>query len=231
MKMTANGKNFRVAEKFVSINGEGMRAGQLAVFIRFCGCNLRCSYCDTAWTWEYDAPDMMFEEMSAKEILAYIRQTGVRNVTLTGGEPLCRSGILDLLRLLASEEVLSVEIETNGSQDLTEICKMANRPHLTVDYKLPGSGMEQYMHLASFKLLDKRDVVKFVCGSCEDLQRACEIIREFSLVERTNVYLSAVFGRIEPAEIVEFMKEQCLNGVNLQLQMHKFIWRPDMKGV
>jgi 7-carboxy-7-deazaguanine synthase len=226
-----NMSEFRVAEKFVSINGEGMRAGQLAVFIRFCGCNLRCSYCDTAWAWEFDAPDMSFEVMTAEEILAYIRGTGVLNVTLTGGEPLNRPGILDLLRLLAADEALSVEIETNGSQDLAEICKLTNRPHLTVDYKLPGSGMERHMHLPSFALLDERDVVKFVCGSAADLERACEIMRELALVERTNVYLSAVFGRIEPAEIVEFMKDKRLNGVNFQLQMHKFIWPPDMKGV
>ena len=94
----------KVVEKFVSINGEGQRAGELAVFIRFKGCNLRCSYCDTMWANESDCT---YEEMSPKEIHTYIKSTGVKNVTLTGGEPLLQKDMEELLKeLLGDEETL-----------------------------------------------------------------------------------------------------------------------------
>lgn len=219
---------FNIAEKFISINGEGQRAGQLAVFIRFFGCNLRCSYCDTAWAWEFNQPG---ERLSAEEIYNYIKQTGIRNVTLTGGEPLLQPDILSLLQILAADRQLSVEIETNGSQPLEQVLALPNRPLLTVDYKLPASGMENQMQPQYFAWLDKRDVVKFVCGSQEDLQRAYEVIQQFQLDERTNVYLSPVWEQVQPADMVEFMRQKRLNGINLQLQLHKFIWPPDARGV
>lgn len=90
---------YKVVEKFVSINGEGTCAGQLAVFIRFQGCNLNCSFCDTKWANEQDAP---FTWMTEQEIYEYIKETGVVNVTLTGGEPLKREGISALLELLGA---------------------------------------------------------------------------------------------------------------------------------
>lgn len=219
---------YNIAEKFVSINGEGRRAGQLAVFIRFFGCNLRCAYCDTAWAWEFAQPG---ERLSADEIYQFIKQSGVFNVTLTGGEPLLQPNILPLLQHLTTDPQLSVEIETNGSQPLAAVLALPHRPILTVDYKLPGSGMESHMQTQELTRLDKRDVVKFVCGSLDDLQRAAEIIHQLRLISSTNVYLSPVWGQIAPADMVEFMKQNALNGVNLQLQMHKFIWPPEARGV
>ena len=100
---------FRVAEKFVSINGEGTKAGQPAVFIRLAGCNLRCSYCDTMWANGSDAP---YTEMTEEEICGYVRGTDIGNVTLTGGEPLMAENIGVLLKALA-ELGVSFEIETN----------------------------------------------------------------------------------------------------------------------
>lgn len=224
--------SYNVAEKFVSINGEGRRAGQLAVFIRFFGCNLRCSYCDTAWAWPDAIPaNGPGEQLTNDEIYQYIKQSGVQNVTLTGGEPLRQPHILPLLEQLAADPSLAVEIETNGSQPLGPVLALANRPALTVDYKLPGSGMEAQMRPQDLARLDKQDVVKFVCGSQADLQRAEEVIRRLRLLGRVGVYLSPVWGQIEPAAIVEFMRQKQLNGVNLQLQMHKFIWPPDARGV
>lgn len=220
--------SFNIAEKFISINGEGRRAGQLAVFIRFFGCNLRCSYCDTAWAWSFDKPG---EKLSAEEIYQFIKQTGVINVTLTGGEPLLQPGIMELLGLLAADSALSVEIETNGSQLLEPVLALDNRPILTVDYKLPSSGMESKMRPEELTKLDKHDVVKFVCGSQVDLQRAANVISELQLISSTNVYLSPVWGAIDALAIVEFMKGNRLNGVNLQLQLHKFIWPPEARGV
>ena len=81
---------YQVVEKFVSINGEGRRAGELAVFIRMKGCNLHCSYCDTYWANESDCEST---EMTADEIISYIEESRIRNITLTGGEPLLREGM------------------------------------------------------------------------------------------------------------------------------------------
>ena len=219
---------YKIAEMFSSINGEGTHAGQLAFFIRFTGCNLNCSYCDTKWA---NVPDAKYTEMTAEEILDQVKKSGIKNVTVTGGEPLIQQEIIPLLKMLCGEGRY-VEIETNGSADVSDVVKIkGERPALTMDDKLPTSGMENHMRTENFNLLEKKDTVKFVAGSRADLERALEIIREFGLTERCSVYISPVFGEIEPAEIVDFMLENKLKGVNVQLQMHKFIWDPNMRGV
>lgn len=218
---------YLVAEKFVSINGEGKRAGELAVFIRFRKCNLRCSYCDTMWA---NSDDCKAEMLSAEEITEYVINTGVKNVTLTGGEPLLQYDIYYLIKMLMKNG-LRVEIETNGSISINALSKKEYRPDFTLDYKLPSSNMENFMLTKNYNYLTKNDVVKFVAGSISDLEKAVEIIKKFSLTEKCRVYFSAVFGKISPAEIVEFLKEKKLNNVRLQLQLHKFIWSPDRKGV
>lgn len=220
---------YNIAEKFISINGEGTKAGQLSVFIRFKGCNLNCSYCDTKWANE---PNTVAEVMTENNIYKYIKSSGIKNVTLTGGEPLIQKDIIILLEKLAADKALVVEIETNGSIDVNDVINIkANRPSLTMDYKLSSSGMENFMNTHNFELLGKKDTVKFVVGSASDLERAKQIIEKYRLTEKCNVYFSPVFGNIEPAEIVEYMIQSKLNGVNLQLQMHKIIWSPDKRGV
>ena len=216
---------FRVAEHFVSINGEGQKAGELALFVRFVGCNLNCSWCDTKWANEPCAP---FTPMSTENICELAKQSGVKNITLTGGEPLLQSGITALITALAKQGH-SVEIETNGSVLLpTELdCDVS----FTMDYKLPSSNMESKMCLENFERLTPHDTVKFVCGSHDDLERAAQIIEKYSLTDKCKVYLSPVFSMIDPKDMVEFMKERRLNGVRLQLQLHKFIWSPDERGV
>ncbi len=218
---------YPVAEKFVSINGEGRRAGELAVFIRFRGCNLSCGYCDTKWANAQSAPA---EYLSEQQLTDYVISTGVINVTLTGGEPLLQKDISSLTDMLISNG-RRVEIETNGSVSIADLAARKKRPVFTLDYKLPSSGMESRMLIENYKYLNKEDTVKFVCGDRADLERAAEIIAENELIERSSVYFSPVFGSIEPAEIVEFMKERCINGARVQLQLHKFIWDPEKKGV
>lgn len=217
----------RVAEQFVSINGEGPRAGELAVFVRFQGCNLRCSYCDTQWANERDCA---FVERSPEEIDRSVRALGVTNVTLTGGEPLLQPEMGRLLALLLRDGGLRVEIETNGAVDLAPFCAQS-RPAFTMDYKLPSSGMEGFMKPSNFALLEAQDTVKFVCGSQEDLDRAGAVIREQALPGRCHVYLSPVFGAIEPVQLVDFLARERLNEVRVQLQLHKFIWDPEKRGV
>lgn len=218
---------YPVAEKFVSINGEASRAGELAVFIRFRGCNLNCSYCDTKWA---GSPDSPAEMLSAEELVEYVKSTGVVNVTLTGGEPLLQENLYVLIEGL-SKIGCSVEIETNGSQPIAELCRMPCRPLFTLDYKLPSSGMEDKMLMENYEYLGDNDVVKFVAGSRADLEKAAEIIGKYDLSVRCKVYLSPVYGKIEPEEMVDFMIEKNLNSVRLQLQLHKFIWDPEKRGV
>nr|WP_205611151.1 putative 7-carboxy-7-deazaguanine synthase QueE [Clostridium sporogenes] len=220
--------DFKVVERFVSINGEGRRSGQLAIFIRFAGCNLNCSYCDTLWANE---KDVSYELISSKDIYDYIKSQKIKNVTLTGGEPLMQKGIVELLKLLSKDKELYVEIETNGSVLLDEFLDIENSPSFTMDYKLPSSNMENRMVLDNFKYLTNKDTVKFVSGSIEDLKKAKEIIDKYSLIDRTNVYISPIFGKIHLDNIVEFMKYNKMNGVNLQVQLHKIIWDPNKKGV
>ena len=214
-----------VVERFVSINGEGAHAGELAAFIRFKGCNLCCSYCDTSWANE---PDAKASPTSVEELVRWVKAVNVRNVTLTGGEPLLQK---DIEPLVAALKDCRVEIETNGSVPFSRLAEIEHRPVFTMDYKLPGSGMENHMNTANFALLNSHDSVKFVVGSEEDLNRAAEIIDRFKLIDRCHVYFSPVFGKIEPARIVEFMTERNLNGVRIQLQLHKFIWSPEKRGV
>lgn len=219
---------YNVAETFVSINGEGVYAGQLAVFIRLYGCNLSCSYCDTAW-----AKDALGhgKTMSELDIYEYIKETGIKNVTLTGGEPLIHHGIGDLLSLLLLDEELRVEVETNGSADLSNYQRETNALTFTMDYKLPESGMEDAMQLSNFDYLKQKDTVKFVAGSRKDLERAVEIIARYKLSGRCHIYFSTVFGKLSLSDAVEFMKQNRLNDVTLQLQLHKIIWGSDAVGV
>ncbi|MDO4863583.1 MAG: putative 7-carboxy-7-deazaguanine synthase QueE [Ruminococcus sp.] len=218
---------FPVAEKFVSINGESVRAGEPAVFIRFRGCNLGCGYCDTKWA---NTPDCPAEMMTAEELAEYVRGTGITDVTLTGGEPLLREGIYELIERLMKNGH-RVEIETNGSISVAELDSKPCRPAFTLDYKLPSSGMESAMLTENYRYLKKCDAVKFVSGTEADLEKAAEIIEKFALTEKCGVYISPVFGGIDPKRIVEFMLERKLNGVRLQLQLHKYIWDPEKRGV
>ena len=218
----------QVVEKFVSINGEGRRCGQLATFIRFAGCNLNCGYCDTAWA---NDRKVAFDPMTAEEVYAYIKETQVTNVTLTGGEPLLQQDMGELLELLSQDPELYVEIETNGSVLLSKFSDLENPPSFTMDYKLPSSGMERMMALENFDHLTEKDTVKFVSGSMADLEKARELINKYKLTEKTSIFISPVFGDIELESIVDFMKDNQMNGVNMQVQLHKIIWDPNERGV
>ena len=227
-KVGIDNMDFKVVEKFVSVNGEGTRSGQLAIFIRLAGCNLNCSYCDTTWANSKDVP---YELMTSEEIYDFIKTTHVRNITLTGGEPLLQEGILELLEMLSKDKALHIEIETNGSVPIDKFLNIENPPSFTMDYKLPSSGMENNMVLENFKYLTNKDTVKFVSGSFEDLEKAKYIINTYDLIDKTNIYISPVFGKIKMDSIVDFMKNNNLNGVTLQMQLHKVIWEPTKRGV
>lgn len=219
-----------VIEQFLSLDGEGPTSGELAYFVRFEQCNLRCSWCDTVYSWDGSAA---VQHKTARQIYHEIKASGVRNVTLTGGEPLIQKEILSLLMLLAKDEDLLVHIETNGAVDIAPFrnaCPAKNILYI-LDYKLPTSNMESKMNMANLQQVTSSDVYKFVIASQEDLHRAVEIVKQYDLHHRCQVFFSPVREMIDPLVIVDEMKEQCLNGVRLQLQLHKILWPKEMRGV
>ena len=215
----------QVIEKFTSINGEGLKQGELAVFIRFAGCNLRCSYCDTRYSFE----NPKFTDESVEEIMNYVRKANVKNITITGGEPLLQKNINELLEKLTNEGY-NVEIETNGSINIKDFVNNSNISY-TLDYKLPVSLMEKHMDTENYKYITKKDSVKFVCGSDLDLKRVKEIIDQYDLTSKTNCIISPVFNMIKLESIVGFMKDNNLNNLKMQIQIHKVIWDPNERGV
>lgn len=238
-----------VVERFTSVNGEGPRAGRLAAFIRFAGCNLACSWCDTAWA---NVGDCQHEDLALYELVEWVAGTGAACVTLTGGEPALQPGLPALIEALCCSDIWGgpsdaqrvVEVETNGAVDLAELDalrgELAQRGLsetartqvcFTVDCKMPSSGMAAEMLPSNYSLLREGDAVKFVVGSHEDLECAARAIEEHDLCSRCEVFLSPVFSCIDPADIVIFMEQNRMTRVRLQLQLHKIIWPNQDRGV
>lgn len=216
-------KTFIVNEIFDSIDGEGIRAGSRAIFIRLAGCNLRCSYCDTAYALSH------FQGVSKtiSEIIAEIKPYNCKHITLTGGEPLSQPYIDEFIDALIDKGYI-VNIETNGSIDIRPYLK--ENVIITMDYKMPSSGMENYMFLKNLQALRNEDVLKFVCGE-NDLECVTRVIKKYK--PQSWIYLSPVFGKIEPLKLVNYIKnfDGDTEKMRVQVQLHKIIWAPDKRGV
>ncbi len=210
-----------INEIYRSIQGESTWAGLPCVFVRLTFCDLRCTYCDTAYAF-YAGAKMTLPEI-VERVLAY----DCPLVEITGGEPLLQRNVLPLMRELCDRGKI-VLIETSGAHDISEIDL---RVHRIMDLKTPGSGESERNRYAEYCCPQRRDEVKFVIGSREDYLWSKQKIAEFDLIDRCGTVLfSPIFGRIDPREIVEWLLEDNLK-VRFQLQMHKFIWSPEMKGV
>jgi len=221
---------YNIIEKFLSIDGEGPTAGEIATFIRFGGCNLSCIWCDTAYSIDRNVKG---ETLTKEEIYDYIKDNGTKNVTITGGEPLIQEGIEDLLHFLSKDQDLLIHIETNGSVPIYNFKKIEALKNVSfiVDYKLPASNMESKMDLKNYVVIRRNDVCKFVIASLADMVRAKEIVDTYKLDKKCLVYFSPITTSIEPNLIVEFMKEYKMNNIRLQLQLHKIIWPLEARGV
>nr|DAX93222.1 MAG TPA: putative 7-cyano-7-deazaguanosine (preQ0) biosynthesis protein QueE, clostridial [Caudoviricetes sp.] len=214
----------KVVEIFKSIDGEGIRAGYPATFIRLFGCNLRCSYCDTPYG--YEGND--YKEMTVDEIVQECMCLNCPRITLTGGEPLIHKDVNILIKNLLVNG-FEVNIETNGSVDVELLKFLYPQVVITMDWKCPSSGCENKMSIARLKDLKRNDVLKFVVGSKEDLE-VCKSIYNTQELE-CSIFISPIFGKIEPSEIVDYMLENNMMDCRVQLQMHKFIWNPNKRGV
>lgn len=210
----------KINEIFESIQGETSYAGLPCIFIRVTGCNLRCSYCDTAYAYEDG------REMSIDSILRYIARFTSKLICITGGEPLL-SGETPVLTEELLKRDYTVLIETNGSCDISTIPQKAVK---IMDIKCPDSNMGHFMHWENIKYLSKVDEVKFVLNSREDYEWAKKIIHTYRLTMVANVLLGTVSGTISPRLVVQWILEDGLD-VRFQLQLHKYIWEPQTRGV
>ena len=236
MKCNKEPVYYNISEIFGSIEGEGKRTGELTTFIRFYGCNLRCSWCDSSYS--YTNND--YTKMTLQEIITKVKEIGYRNITITGGEPLIQQDIQILINTLCSDKYY-VNIETNGSVDISTFRFVGyNNLFFTMDYKCPSSNMNSHMLLQNYKALNKNDVVKFVVADTQDLDKAYAFIKDLKYmynmastqeVEYPLFYISPVFNKIELKDMVQYMKDKNMEGVRLQVQLHKIIWDPNKRGV
>jgi 7-carboxy-7-deazaguanine synthase len=226
-----------ITEIFTSIQGEGTRSGLPCIFVRLTGCNLRCTWCDTAYAFHGG------KKMSVEEVTARVDELsggtgagkhGVPLVELTGGEPLLQEEIYPLAdRLLAVG--YEVMIETSGERFVGRLPKEVIK---IVDVKCPDSGEAGTFEMRNLAELDAKDEVKFVISSRSDYEFAREFAREQRLAERVKeIILSPVnddpegkWKGLEPRVLAEWMLEDGLN-VRLGLQLHKIVWHPATKGV
>jgi 7-carboxy-7-deazaguanine synthase len=229
-----------IAEIFLSIQGEGTRAGLPCIFVRTTGCNLRCTWCDTAYAF-YGGTKMSVEEVCAKVDELSRRGRGkqekgneIRLVELTGGEPLLQQEIIPLAgQLLAAG--YTVMIETSGERF---IGKLPREVIKIVDVKCPDSGAADTFDMANLEALSPADEVKFVISSRRDYEFAGEFTTQHGLAARVHqVIFSPVaadpackWTGLEARELVEWILADALP-VRLGLQLHKYIWDPAMHGV
>ena len=209
----------RITEIFHSIQGESSHAGRPCVFVRLTGCNLRCTWCDSEYTFTGG------ERMSLDDVVARVKSYGCNLVEVTGGEPLAQSEAFDLIARLCDEQ-FEVLIETSGSIDITPVDRRAK---LILDIKCPGSGEVTKNRWANLDDLRPHDEIKFVIADRADYDWARDVIAERKL-DRWTILFSAVWGAMNMKDLAEWMLADRVPA-RFQTQLHKHIWGADVKGV
>ena len=209
-----------INEIFYSIQGESSHMGRPCVFVRLTYCNIRCSYCDTEYAF-YEG-----KEMPIDEILETVRRYECKLVEVTGGEPLFQENVHELMKRLC-DKGFEVLLETGGSLDMSRVDARVKR---IVDFKCPSSKMMKKNLWENVNYMKSGDEIKFVIGNREDYDWAKEMIQKHQIEKRCPVLMSVVFGELEPIQLAEWILEDKLN-VRYQLQVHKYIWSPETKGV
>ena len=230
-----------ISEIFYSLSGEGISQGIPTVFVRFAGCSLRCGKTGTKKLWcdtEYSLSPNSGSKMDVPEILNRINELSKNptQVILTGGEPLegqNKEFSIEISKQIFTERInaifCSVRIETNGKEDIRSI------PHavFSLDYKLPGSGMEEFMFRENFEYLRERknplDEIKFVVRDREDFDKAIYIVSKWNLGNLCLLF-SPVQKELEPVTLAEWLKETNLPNSKLSIQLHKYLWG-NLRGV
>jgi len=213
-------ERLRMIEVYTSVQGESTWAGLPCVFIRLAGCNLRCTWCDSEFTFtggEYRSIASVVEEVHA---------LGIPLVEVTGGEPLVHRQAIPLMQQLLELEH-QVLLETSGSLDISNVPEGV---HIIMDLKPPDSGEVEANRMENIDRLRKGDEIKFVLASRRDYEWSRDLVRSKQLEQRFTVLFSTAYGLLDPAQVSDWLCEDKLS-VRLQLQMHKYIWPPDERGV
>ncbi len=210
----------KINEIFCSIQGESSFVGIPTVFIRTTGCNLRCTYCDTKYSY-YEG-----DFLEIDDIISRTQAFGVSHVCLTGGEPLLQTSSHLLMSRLC-DLGYTVSLETSGSKSCRGI---DSRVKIILDIKTPSSGEVKSFEFENLKVIPSDSEIKFVIGSQEDFDWSEQFCRQHEIFGKFNVLYSPVHGKIEPQWLAEniLLKK---SKVRLQLQLHKYIWSPDTRGV
>ncbi len=212
----------RVTEIFRSIQGESTHAGRPCTFVRLTGCPMRCVWCDSEYTFTGG------EHFSLDEIIAKVRDFNCNLVEITGGEPLAQKEAFELIRRLCDDN-FEVLIETGG---YVSTVNLDQRAKVILDVKCPASGEAERNDWSNLeRLRPDRDEVKFVVVDQSDWEFAKEIINRFQLQERTRaILISPAWGEVDLRELADWIAGSGLN-IRLQLQLHKYIWGPEVHGV
>jgi len=210
-----------ISEIFKSIQGESTFAGLPCVFVRLTGCNLRCHWCDTAYAFHGG------EKMAPEQVLERVRSMGGKLVELTGGEPLLQKEIFGLADSLLAEGY-RVLVETSGERFVGDLARAVVK---IVDVKCPASGESGKFDFANLDVLERKDQVKFVVLDEGDYLYARDFIARHRLAGRVDeIIFSPVFGQLPPRQLAEWVLRDNLE-VRVGLQLHKFIWDPETRGV
>jgi 7-carboxy-7-deazaguanine synthase len=215
-------RTLRIREIYRSIQGESTRAGWPCAFVRTAGCDIRCVWCDEPHALTAERS----ESLSIDEIVARVRALDVRMVELTGGEPLLQAATPALVCALL-DAGLEVLIETGGHRDVS---LLDPRCKVILDVKAPGSGMESHNDPANLARLKPGDEVKYVLANRTDYEWARKHLLEHRLAERVPVQFSPVHGVLDPRDLAAWILEDGLH-VRLNLQLHKYVWGAEAKGV
>lgn len=212
----------RVTELFRSIQGESTHAGRPCTFVRLTGCPMRCVWCDSEYTFSGG------EHISLNDVLKQVRDFGCQLVEITGGEPLAQTEALGLIRSLC-DEGYEVLVETGG---FVSTAGVDERASIILDVKCPASGEEHRNHWPNLDRLRRNsDEVKFVVVDRADFDFALEVIRKYELQDRARALLiSPAWGQINLQELADWIAASSMP-IRMQLQLHKYIWGPDVRGV
>ena len=210
----------KINEIYYSIQGESSYMGKPCIFIRLTYCNLRCSYCDSEYTF-HEGNNMLIDE-----ILDRIKEYPCNLVEVTGGEPLFQKNCIPLLNKLV-EKKYKVLLETSGSLLIKDVPKEVIN---IIDFKCPSSNMEKKNLWDNINYLKKRDEVKFVIGDYKDYQWTKQKIIEYNLINKCSILISPIYEAIDPSEVTKWILKDNLD-VRFQIQLHKVIWPEEKRGV
>lgn len=209
----------RITEIFHSIQGESTHAGRPCTFVRLTGCNLRCRWCDSAYTFTGG------EKMTLDDVMAKVDAFGTRLVEVTGGEPLAQPEALDLIKRLC-DDGYEVLLETSGSIDIAPVDKRAT---IILDVKCPGSGEAEKNRWENVALLKAKDEIKFVIADRADYDWARTMIDAHNL-DRWTILFSPVWGEMDMQQLAAWMLADRVPA-RFQTQLHKHIWGAEARGV